>query len=63
MKKIFMPRYLMYIKIGDLKLLKIKVIENGEVVYTGMVEDAPDNIKETNYKSAIFESEFVVIEI
>ena len=53
----------MYIKIGDLKLLNIKVVENGEVVYSGMVEDAPDNIKETNYKSAKFESEFVVIDI
>ena len=53
----------MYIRIGDLKLLNIKVIENGEVLYTGMVEDAPDNIKGTNYKSAKFESEFVVIEI
>ena len=38
----------MYIKIGDLKLLKIQVIQNGVTVYEGMVEDAPDELKETN---------------
>ena len=34
----------MYIKIGDLKLLKIQVIQNGVTVYEGMVEDAPESI-------------------
>ena len=53
----------MYIKIGDLKLLKIQVIQNGVTVYVGMVEDAPDELKETNYKSANFDSGYVIIEI
>lgn len=53
----------MYIKIGDLKLLNIKVLQDGNTVYEGRVEDAPDELKETNYKSAIFDSGCVVIEI
>ncbi|MBP3502274.1 MAG: hypothetical protein J6K42_02185 [Clostridia bacterium] len=53
----------MYIKIGDLKLLKIKVIQNGNTLYEGMVEDAPDELKETNYKTANFDSGCVIIEI
>lgn len=53
----------MYIKIGDLKLLNIQVKQNGIVVYEGMVEDAPEELKETNYKSATFNSGYVEIEI
>ena len=45
------------------KLLKIQVIQNGVTVYEGMVEDAPDELKETNYKSADFDSGCVIIEI
>lgn len=53
----------MYIKIGDLKLLKIRVMQNGNVIYDGMVEDAPEEIKETNYKTAVFQSDYIIIEI
>ncbi len=53
----------MYLKIGDLKLLKIHVVKDGNVIYEGTTEDAPDEIKETNYKSAKFESEYIEIEI
>ncbi|MBO5349808.1 MAG: hypothetical protein J6A89_08345 [Clostridia bacterium] len=53
----------MYIKIGDLKLLKIKVIQNENIIYEGMVEDAPDELKQTNYKSANFDSGYVIIQI
>lgn len=53
----------MYIKIGDLKLLKIKVMQNDNVIYDGMVEDAPEEIKETNYKTAVFQSDYIIIEI
>lgn len=53
----------MYIKIGDLKLLKIKVMQNGNEIYEGMVEDAPEEIKGINYKSATFQSEYIIIEI
>lgn len=53
----------MYLKIGDLKLLKIHVVRDGSILYEGMTEDAPDEIKEINYKSAKFESEYITIEI
>lgn len=53
----------MYIKIGDLKLVKIQVMQNGISVYEGMVEDAPDELKETNYKSAQFDSGCIILEI
>lgn len=53
----------MYLKIGDLKLLNIKVIKDGNTLYEGTTENAPDEIKEENYKSASFESEYVIIEL
>lgn len=53
----------MFLKIGDLKLLKIKVMKDGNIVYDGMVEDAPEEIKSTNYNSAIFESGYIIIKI
>ena len=53
----------MFVKIGDLKLVKIKVRQNGNTIYEGIVEDAPEEIKEANYKSAVFESEYIVVEI
>ncbi len=53
----------MFIKIGDLKLLKIQVTKGEEIIYEGMVEDAPEDLKETNYQSATFESGFVAIKI
>ena len=53
----------MFIKIGDLKLLKIQVKKGEEILYEGMVEDAPEELKETNYQSATFESGYIVINI
>lgn len=53
----------MYLRIGDLKLLKIKVKKDGEIIYDGMVEDAPEEIKNTNYESATFDSEYIIIDI
>ena len=53
----------MYLKIGDLKLSQIKVMQDGELIYEGMVEDAPAEIKEKNYKTATFESQFIVLDI
>ena len=41
----------MYLRIGDLKLLKIKVRKEGAIIYDGMVEDAPEELKNTNYNS------------
>ena len=53
----------MYIKIGDLKLVKINVIKNGNSIYEGMVEDAPKEIKEMNYSTATFQSEHIILEV
>ena len=52
-----------YLKIGDLKLLKIKVKKDGEIIYDGMVEDAPEEIKNTHYMVATFDSDYIIIEI
>lgn len=53
----------MFIKLGDLKLVKIQVMQDGNKIYEGMVEDAPDELKETNYKSASFQSDHIVLEV
>lgn len=41
-KKVYGP-------IGDGRLLNIKVILDGEEIYSGMVEDAPDEVKKLKY--------------
>lgn len=47
-----------YGRIGNLRLLKIRVVLNDtEVICEGMVEDAPDEVKELEY-SKIEMSEF-----
>lgn len=38
-----------YIQIGASRLLHIKVILDGQEVYDGMVEDAPNEIKQLKY--------------
>lgn len=38
-----------YMQIGTGRLLDIKVILDGEEVYSGMVEDAPNEIKQLKY--------------
>lgn len=53
----------MYLKIGDLKLVQIKVMQDGNLIYEGKVENAPDEIKAQNYKTATFESQFIILEI
>lgn len=53
----------MYLKIGDLKLVQIKVKQDDKILYEGAVEDAPDEIKEKNYKTATFESQFIILDI
>lgn len=51
-----------YLRIGDLKLLKIKVKKNGNIIYDGMVEEAPEEIKNTKYINATFDSDYIIIE-
>ena len=53
----------MYLRIGDLKLLKIKVRKEENIIYDGMVEDAPEEIKNINYTSATFDSDYIIIDI
>lgn len=38
-----------YMQIGTGRLLDIKVILDGQEVYSGMVEDAPNEIKQLKY--------------
>lgn len=38
-----------YMKIGGTKLLNIRVLLDGENVYEGLSDDAPDEIKELRY--------------
>ena len=42
----------MYGKIKETRLLNIEVYEGETLLYKGKVEDAPEEIKEKNYKSA-----------
>lgn len=53
----------MQIKIGDLRLLDITVIQEGKEIYKGKAEDAPEDIKDMKYKNINFEGVKVVIEI
>lgn len=41
----------LYFPIESLRLLDIKVILDGEEVYSGMVENAPDEIKKLKYSN------------
>lgn len=50
-------------KIADIKLINIQVIKDGKQVYEGMVEDAPQEIKDATYKTATFQSNHIVLEI
>lgn len=53
----------MFLRIGDLKLLKIKIMQNDELIYEGMVEDVSDELKNTKYKSAKFDNGYVILDI
>lgn len=53
----------MYVKIGDIKLMNIRVIKDSNTIYEGMVEEAPDEIKELNYKTANFQSGYIILEV
>lgn len=41
----------MYGKIGDMRRIEIIVLKDGKEVYSGGVKDAPEEIKESHYKS------------
>ena len=50
-------------KIKELRLLNIKIIKDGDIVFEGTTEEVPNNLKETEYKNIFFEGVNVVIEI
>lgn len=50
-------------KIKELRLLNIKIIKDASVVFEGITEDIPDQLKETEYKNITFEGVNIVVEI
>lgn len=48
-----------YSPIGAGRLLNIRVILDGNIVYEGMVEDAPKEIKDLKYSEVKIEDKFV----
>ncbi len=53
----------MYGKIKDMRLLEITVVQDGNVIYQGKVEDAPEEIANSTYKKIEFVGVDVKIEI
>lgn len=53
----------MQIKIGDIRLLNITIIKDGNKIYEGKSEDLPEDLKSITYKKINFEGVDVIIEI
>lgn len=50
-------------KIKELRLVDIVVKQEGNIIYEGKVEDAPEDLREKEYKNIHFEGRTVEIEI
>jgi len=50
-------------KIKELRLLNIKIIKDGNIIFEGTTEDIPSELKEIEYKNISFEGVNVVVEI
>ena len=50
-------------KIKELRLVEIIVKQDENIIYEGKVEDAPEDLRETEYKNIHFEGRVVEIEI
>lgn len=50
-------------KIKELRLVDLIVKQDGDIVYQGKVEDAPEDLKDKEYKNIHFEGRTVEIEI
>lgn len=50
-------------KIKELRLLNIKIIKDGTLVFEGTTEEVPSNLKELEYKNITFEGINVAVEI
>ena len=53
----------MSIKISEIRLLNIEVKKDGNKIYRGKTEDAPEEIKQMQYKEIRFDGVDVIIEI
>lgn len=49
--------------VKEIRRYNIEVYENGDLVYSGPAEDAPDKIKNKQTKSTSFEKKAIKIEI
>ena len=49
-------------KLKELRLLNIKIIQNGEIIYNGTTEELPEELKELEYKRIYFEGVNVIAE-
>ena len=50
----------MYGKIRESRLLNIEVYEEGELLYKGKIEDAPEEVKDKNYKEVKIKDGWVI---
>ena len=50
-------------KIKELRLLNIKIIKDGNIIFEGTTEDIPSELKEKEYNCISFEGVNVLVEI
>ena len=50
-------------KIKELRLLNIKIIKDGNILFEGTTDEVPNEIKELEYNNITFEGVNVIVEI
>ena len=50
-------------KIKELRLLNIKIIKDGNIIFEGTTEEVPNELKELEYNNISFEGINVAVEI
>lgn len=50
-------------KIKELRLLNITIKQNNQIIYQGKTEEAPNDLKEQEYKKIYFQGVDVILEI
>ena len=53
----------MYGRIRESRLLNIEVYENGDLLYRGKVEEAPEEIKDRNYQTVEIKDGWVIYNV
>lgn len=53
----------MYGRIRESRLLNIEVYENGDLIYRGKVEEAPEEIKDRNYQTVEIKDGWVIYNV